>query len=97
MALPKACHFGNVKCGGSYEMQIALTNVGIDATRFKVKIQSNSCLKVEHKTGLVAPGITVHLRVTLNTKTRSESLKINETIEVLTESDILYFDVEASK
>jgi Flagellar-associated PapD-like len=94
VALPKSCKFGIVKAGGVYQISVALTNVGIDATRFNVRHKAKEVITVEHKAGLVAPGMTVNLKVRLEAPANDS--EINEIIEIATESDILKLEMKAS-
>lgn len=92
---PKECKFGTVKAEGIYEINLMLTNVGIDGTRFKVKKEENSLLSLEYKVGLVAPGITLQMKVRLNLHDVSPC-EINEKIQIINEADILNIKVTGS-
>jgi hypothetical protein len=95
VVIPKSCKFGNLKNGGIYEMNMMLTNVGFDSTRFKIKKNEKSFISVEYKLGLVAPGITLYLKVRLDLK-EVGAREIDEVIQIITESDILNIEVKAS-
>jgi hypothetical protein len=95
VVIPKSCNFGNLKNGGIYEMNMMLTNVGFDGTRFKIKKDQKSFISVEYKLGLVAPGITLYLKVRLDLR-EAGVREINDVIQIITESDILKVEVKAS-
>ena len=53
IVLPVYCKFGVVKAGQTYESHVTLTNVGIDATLFRIKKPSDPSLTVTYKVGPV--------------------------------------------
>lgn len=75
--------------------KIVITNVGHIPTRFRIKKIAKSLLKVTHTLGPLAPGISVTLTVELilNNSSKDVCPEQCETIQVVTESEILIIRV----
>lgn len=95
---PSQCRFGSLKQGKKYQISLSVSNVGHDSTRFKVKgPTAGQVIKIEHRPGLVAPGMKVRIDVILNAQLGDEeSQSIEDKIQIITEAEIITIPISAS-
>ena len=89
---PAHVHFGRVLPGVAVKRRATLTNVSSDLGRFAVRQPSGSVFAVEHKPGMVSPGLAAQLKVVCRASRPGEY--VGEAT-ILTESQVFVLSLSA--